>query len=194
MLSVPSLDMFGGALKTAQSAADEFINMSKAGDVEKIVIDLQQNTGGEALLAFDLFKRFFPNIDPYGASRMRAHHAADVMGSYLTAYYAGLSTQDPDYEVLAADEWIALPRINAETDTNFTSWTEFYGPYENNRDTFTTRQRYNLSSEVFTSSAIGEQYGSFRVYNPSPEAVPPYAAENIVLVSSPELDIPVSKQ
>lgn len=106
MLSVPSLDMFGGALKTAQSAADEFINMSKAGNVEKIVIDLQQNTGGEALLAFDLFKRFFPNIDPYGASRMRAHHAADVMGSYLTAYYAGLSTQDPDYEVLAADEWI----------------------------------------------------------------------------------------
>lgn len=194
VLSVPSLDMYGEkALNTAQTAVDQFINMSKAGNVEKIVIDLQQNTGGEALLAFDLFKRFFPNIDPYGASQMRAHHAADIMGGYLTAYYAGLSTQDPDYEVLAANEWIALPRINVETGTNFSSWTEFYGPYEYNGDSFTTQQRYNLSSEVFTSSAIGEQYGSFRVYDPSPEAVPPYTAENIVMVSSLELESPIFK-
>lgn len=131
--------MFGEALATAQTAVDQFINISKSGNVEKIVIDLQQNTGGEVLLAFDVFKRFFPNIDPYGASRMRAHHAADVMGDSLTNYYAGLSTSSPDYEALAADEWIATPRINAETDVNFTSWAEFYGSYEYNGDNFTTK-------------------------------------------------------
>ncbi|KKY31337.1 putative peptidase s41 family protein [Diaporthe ampelina] len=54
----------------------------------------------------------------------------------------------------ATDEWIATPRINAETDANFTSWAEFYGSYEYNGDDFTAKQRYNLSSEVFTSSAI----------------------------------------
>lgn len=179
--------MFGEALNTAQSAVDQFINISKAGRVEKIVIDLQQNAGGEVLLAFDMFRRFFPNIDPYGASRMRAHHAADVLGNSLTEYYAGLSTQDPNYEALAADEWIATPRINAETNANFTSWTEFYGSYEYNGDNFTARQRYNLSSKVFTSSAIGAEYGSFRVYNPPPEAIPPYLAEDIILVSCSEL-------
>lgn len=131
--------MFGDALSTAQTAVDQFINMSKSGNVEKIVIDLQQNTGGEVLLAFDVFKRFFPNIDPYGGSRMRAHHAADVMGKSLTEYYAGLSTSSPDYETLAADEWIATPRINAETGVNFTSWTEFYGSYEYNGDSFTAK-------------------------------------------------------
>lgn len=179
--------MFGEALNTAQSAVDQFINMSKAGKVEKIVIDLQQNAGGEVLLAFDMFRRFFPNIDPYGASRMRAHHAADVLGNSLTEYYAALSTQDPNYEALAADEWIATPRINAQTNANFTSWAEFYGSYEYNGDNFTARQRYNLSSEVFTSSAIGAEYGNFRVYNPSLEAIPPYPAENILLVSSSRL-------
>lgn len=139
VLSIPSFDMFGKALNTAQTAVDQFISMSKSGKVEKIVIDLQQNTGGEVLLAFDVFKRFFPNIDPYGASRMRAHHAADVMGNSLTEYYTGLSTASPDYEVLAADEWIATPRINAKTDVNFTSWAEFYGSYEYNGDNFTAK-------------------------------------------------------
>lgn len=139
VLSIPSFDMFGEALSTAQTAVNQFINMSKLGNVEKIVIDLQQNTGGEVLLAFDVFKRFFPNIDPYGASRMRAHHAADVMGNSLTDYYAGLSTSSPDYETLAADEWIATPRLNAETGVNFTSWTEFYGSYEYNGDSFTAK-------------------------------------------------------
>lgn len=139
VLSIPSFNMFGEALGTAQTAVDQFINMSKSGNVEKIVIDLQQNTGGEVLLAFDVFKRFFPNIDPYGASRMRAHHAADVMGDSLTEYYAGLSTVNPDYETLAADEWIATPRINAETDVNFASWAEFYGSYEYNGDNFTAK-------------------------------------------------------
>lgn len=141
VLSIPSFDMFGDALSTAQTAVEQFINMSKTGKVEKIVIDLQQNTGGEVLLAFDVFKRFFPDIDPYGASRMRAHHAADVMGNSLTQYYAGLSTISPDYETLAADEWIATPRLNAETNVNFTSWAEFYGPYEYNGDSFTTNVR-----------------------------------------------------
>lgn len=139
VLSIPSFDMFGEALATAQTAVDQFINMSKSNNVEKIVIDLQQNTGGEVLLAFDFFRRLFPNIDPYGASRMRAHHAADVMGNSLTEYYAGLSTSNPDYETLAADEWIATPRINAETGVNFTSWPEFYGSYEYNGDNFTTK-------------------------------------------------------
>lgn len=138
VLSIPSFDMFGDALSTAQTAVDQFIKMRRTGKVEKIVIDLQQNTGGEVLLAFDVFKRFFPNIDPYGASRMRAHHAADVMGKSLTEYYGGLSTTSPDYETLAADEWIATPRLNAETNVNFTSWTEFYGPHEYNGDSFTT--------------------------------------------------------
>lgn len=131
--------MFGEALTTAQIAVDEFINMSRSGKVEKIVIDLQQNTGGEVLLAFDVFRRLFPNIDPYGGSRMRAHHAADVMGDSLTEYYSGLATSDPNYEALAADEWIATPRINADTGANFTSWAEFYGSYEYNGDNFTAK-------------------------------------------------------
>ncbi|KAL1873512.1 hypothetical protein Daus18300_003875 [Diaporthe australafricana] len=183
VLSIPSFDMLGDALSTAQTTVDQFLNVSKSGKVEKLVIDLQQNTGGEVLLAFDIFKRLFPNIDPYGGSRMRAHKAADAMGSSLTGYYTGLPMTDPEYEALAADEWIATTRIDAETNVNFTSWAEFYGPYEYNGDTFTANQRYNLSSEVFTSSAIGEQYGSFAVYEPPSGTTPAYSAENIVLLT-----------
>lgn len=154
VLSIPSFDMLGEALSTAQTTVNQFLNMSKSGKVEKLVIDLQQNTGGEVLLAFDIFKRLFPNIDPYGGSRMRAHKAADAMGSSLTGYYTGLPMTDPEYEALAADEWIATARINAATNTNFTSWAEFYGPYELNRDTFTA----NVSLPELSSSLCGEHH------------------------------------
>lgn len=69
-----------------------FISKSLASGFQKVVIDLQQNTGGQVLLAFDIFRRFFPNIDPFVGSRMRAYYAADVMGSVVISYYDSLSS------------------------------------------------------------------------------------------------------
>lgn len=106
--------------------------------MKKIVIDLQENTGGSALLAFDTFKQFFPNLDPFGGSRLRAHSAANVMGDAITSYWNALTEDDDDYYNLAADEWMSADRINADTNRNFTSWAEFYGPHLHNGDNFTT--------------------------------------------------------
>jgi hypothetical protein len=137
VLSIPSFDEYGEALHTTQTTVDEFIRRSKEAGLQEVVIDLQQNTGGQILLAIDVFRRFFPNVEPFAGSQMRAHHPTDVMGRTLTNYFDGLPTTDPDYEALIADEWVSSTRLNADTDANFTSWAEYYGPRVGSNDQFT---------------------------------------------------------
>ena len=138
VLSIPSFQESGNEISTFQQAIGDFISKSKGKDLEKVVIDVQQNVGGQVFLAYDTFKQFFPNIDSFGGSRMRAHSSGNVMGQTVTDYWTTLNGADQDYYALAANEWLATDRINAGTGENFTSWAEFYGPYTDNGDTFTT--------------------------------------------------------
>jgi hypothetical protein len=69
---------------------------------------------------------------------MRAHPAANVLGQTITDYFDSLSTTDDDYYALVGDEWVATDLINANTNQNFTSWPEFFGPHLYNGDNFTT--------------------------------------------------------
>lgn len=50
---------------------------------------------------------------------------------------------------LAADEWIIQTRLNAATGNNFTSWQEYEGPVNDNGDTFSLTERYDLANEIF---------------------------------------------
>jgi hypothetical protein len=166
-----------------------YITASRAANLSKIVIDVQSNAGGQPLLAIDAFKHFFPNIDPFAGSRLRAHHAADVIGQTTTTYFQSLSSTSNDFITLIASEWVATERINANTNQTFASWAEFFGPQEDNGDEFTTTQRYNLSNTLFDEAAVGDLNGGFVVYgygnNSAPaNAEPPYAAEDIIIVSS----------
>ncbi len=152
------------------------------------MIDVQSNGGGQPLLAIDTFKHFFPNIDPFGGSRLRAQHAADVIGQTTTTYFQTLSSTSDDFTTLIASEWVATERINANTNRTFASWAEFFGPQEYNGDEFTTTQRYNLSNTLFDEAAVGDLVDGFVVYgygnNSAPaNAAPPYAAEDIIIVS-----------
>jgi hypothetical protein len=138
VLSIPSFDESSDAVLNFSSTIGDFINQSQKKGLQKVVIDLQQNLGGQSLLAIDAFKQFFPNIDPFAGSRLRAHSSADVMGDTITTYFNGLDTTSEDYYILAANEWVATDRLNANTGKNFTSWAEFFGPVSEDGDEFTT--------------------------------------------------------
>ncbi|CAD6443262.1 9d2e7923-2f4f-4e57-b298-0044821c9a72 [Sclerotinia trifoliorum] len=190
VLSIPSFDVDGDAVFSFQQTITKFINQTKAAGLKKVVIDLQQNYGGQSLLAIDTFKQFFPNIDPFAGSRMRAHASADVLGKTLTPYWDSLAEDDETKYVLAADEWVVTDRINADTNRNFTNWGEFFGPNLYNGDNFTNIERYNLSNAIFDASGTGLDVSddSFAVYgydaNPAPSgAQPPFAAEDIIILS-----------
>ncbi|KAK5257307.1 hypothetical protein LTR16_001024 [Cryomyces antarcticus] len=186
VLSIPSFDESGDYVGTFSAIVSAFISKSKEAGMQKLLIDVQQNGGGNALLATDTYKRFFPSNEPYGGSRLRAHAAADALGNTVTQYWDNLDDQNYYYYQLTIDEWVATDRLNAATGSNFSSWSEFYGPHRAGEDNFTTVQRYNLSSWIFDVEALGGTDGE-AIYNyannPATESQPLYAAEDIVILS-----------
>ncbi|KAE9981003.1 hypothetical protein EG328_011904 [Venturia inaequalis] len=183
VLSIPSFLEYGDAVGTFSDTVGEFIRRSKAAGLEKIVIDLQHNDGGAALLAHDTFKHFFPNLEPFGGSRMRAHPIANILGKTITKYWNGLKRTTHDYFALLADEWLSSVRINADTGRNFTSWEKFYGPHEAYGDTFTTTQRLNLSSTLFDAASLSGFVPFGYAYRTPAVSTPPYEAKNIVILT-----------
>ena len=57
VLSIPTFNIFSGDVKSFSATIGEFLRMTKAAGVKKIVIDVQQNDGGLRLLATDTFKQ-----------------------------------------------------------------------------------------------------------------------------------------
>lgn len=136
VLSIPSFDQSGWDVGNFSLTVQEFVNGATAAKLSKVVIDLQQNTGGNIELVFDIFKRFFLDVDPFAGSRRRSHELANVLGGATTGYWDSLSLDDAAYYNLAADEWVITDRLNADTGRNFTSWSEYFGPLTNHGDSF----------------------------------------------------------
>lgn len=137
MLSIPSFQEYGDAIGTFSTTVGDFLNASKTAGMKRVLIDLQQNYGGDTLLAFDTYKKFFPQNEPCGGSRLRAHTSANVVGEQITTYWNGLTPDYDDYYALLNSEWVSSDRIDASTNRNFTSWQQFFGPQQLNGDSFT---------------------------------------------------------
>ncbi|KAL8713736.1 MAG: hypothetical protein Q9220_002262 [cf. Caloplaca sp. 1 TL-2023] len=181
VLSIPSFDVNSESIVSFSDAVGEFIQKSKDAGKERFIIDLQHNGGGGNLLATDTFKQFFPSIDPFAGSRLRAHEGANALGNTFSAYYNSQSSNSTNTDPLIGSPWVAGTFINADTGRNFSSWAELYGPQVANGDFFTKTQRDNLSSIVFDETAGGIVVSGFG--NRSAALPQPYDAKNIILLS-----------
>lgn len=56
VLSIPTFDMPGNDTQTFSDTVGKFLSGSHAAGIQRILIDLQQNSGGDSLLAVDTFK------------------------------------------------------------------------------------------------------------------------------------------
>jgi hypothetical protein len=133
----------------SQAVSDFIANASTAG-MDRVIIDLQRNSGGTILLPFTTFKSFFPDLIPFAGSRRRSFPLANVIGTATSEYWAGLGASDTVLkEELSANEWIINTRLNAVTGGNFSGWPEYQGPLEAHGDAFTLTERYDLANEDF---------------------------------------------
>lgn len=66
VLSIPSFEAYDDDIVHFTDTITEFLKKSKAAGMKKILIDLQQNAGGDTFLAIDAFKQvfFFTPPDP----------------------------------------------------------------------------------------------------------------------------------
>jgi hypothetical protein len=191
VLSVPSFVGLLGADASFQETATNFIAAAVAAGKTKLVIDVSANGGGSIFQGYSLFKNLFPSLDPYGATRFRAHEAFNIMGETVSAAAGPKYPWDNLTAVVLGvanstvlDDFYSTPfDYRADLDINgkdFTSWAEKYGPHEYNGDLFTSIIRWNLSDPVDADAAgiIVDGYQNRTNIPPSQ----PFAAEDIVIV------------
>ena len=192
VLSIPSFEMTGSAITTFSNTIAEFIRRSQEAGMLKIVIDLQQNYGGNVLLATDAFKQFFPPVNPFGGSRLRSSDFSDALGTTYTQYYSEKTLNQSYADAFLGIPWAVLDYLDANNNQNFTSWPELFGPHADRGDFFSTVQRDNVSSSLFDEVASGgwNEDGTtpagiviYGYGNRSTKAQPPYAPENIIILT-----------
>ncbi|KAL4946227.1 hypothetical protein BDV06DRAFT_208881 [Aspergillus oleicola] len=155
VITIPLFLSYGNNARVFTDTISQFLNQSRKAGLKKVMIDLQQNKGGQALLAIEAYRQFFPSIEPIAPSRRRAHPVADVLGSTLTPYWQNLSNASmPVYRYLMTSEWVVADRLNAETGHPFTSWDDYVSSaavYEGDR--YTKLEEYNLTDTTFIREA-----------------------------------------
>jgi hypothetical protein len=104
---------------------------------------------------------------------------ADALGNTLTPYWEGLTRDQGDYYYLLTNEWVITNRLNAATGEEYTTWDDYFlstATYDGNY--FTNLEQYNLTDTDFADQGAGVQ-----IDTGSGSSSPPYAAEDIVLLS-----------
>ncbi|KAJ8112158.1 hypothetical protein OPT61_g5418 [Boeremia exigua] len=160
ILSLPSFDPVPETIGNWSKTVSYFIGNASSAGVEKIVIDLQRNSGGTPLLAYTTFKSFFPDLVPFGGSRRRSFDMANVLGSATTEWWESLNESNETDQFTkydsAANEWVLTNRINAVTGKNFSSSSEYQGPIKAEGDEFSLVQQYDLANPTFDTAAFDE--------------------------------------
>ena len=162
-----------------------FLNAAKAAGKTKLIVDVQANGGGTILQGYDLFKQLFPQVDPYGATRFRAHEALDLIGEEVS-WYSGQFPRSLDLNATVLNYLSTAYNYRTDIDVNgenFHSWLGKYGPqtFGPGPDNFTNIIRWNLSDVLTPLNSGGIIVSGYQ--NRSNITTQPFAAENIIVVT-----------
>ncbi|KAF2660809.1 hypothetical protein K491DRAFT_711398 [Lophiostoma macrostomum CBS 122681] len=152
---------------------------------EKLIIDLRGNGGGTIDVGFDLFKQLFPDQDPFGGTRYRAHEAHQLFSAAVTSALNNNTLKamnETVYDTIEDSYGVFDYRnVRDANGSSFTSFWDYYGPYENNNDTFTSIRRYNYSN-IPGGYTSGSDFNVTGYLSEAPAPPQPFKAENIILV------------
>jgi hypothetical protein len=184
VLQVPNFVGSTSAEIGFQRTSTQFLSKALTAGKTKLIIDLQANGGGTILQGYDLFKQLFPDEDPYGANRFRAHEAIDLIGkAYSSVASNGPREVGENLTVQNAQtSWFDYHTDMTVDGEPFSSWAEKFGPQEVNGDKYTTPARWNLS-DVFVPFFAGGI--NITGYGPlaNVTGAPKFSPENIVILT-----------
>jgi hypothetical protein len=165
-----------------QRVAREFIAKASTDSKKRIIVNLRANCGGDTFLRFDLFKLFFPDMEPDHATRRRAHQPCEELVKLATSagntgLAQGVNILNPTLGSPLSEFYYRFWSTNPNG-TAFASNAAYYGPHVSANDNFTTLRAWNLSTTAgFATNSTITGYGG-------PLATPkaPFNASNIVLL------------
>ncbi|PLN86152.1 hypothetical protein BDW42DRAFT_182662 [Aspergillus taichungensis] len=132
-----------------QNVVKKFVAEAKKQGVDKLILDLRENSGGSVELLLDVFMQLFPALTPFSAQRYRAQEGYTLIGE---AYEEIRNNQSASNQFgFAEDRDMNLYNWHYDYfldvhNKPFDSWEAWVGPHTFNDDQFTATSRYNLSN------------------------------------------------
>lgn len=169
-----------------QHLAETFFAEAKAAGKTKLVIDLSVNGGGYILQGYDLFRQLFPDVDQFGASRLResetlieaAHAFSDAVGGDFNP-----ETSDNSDLINIYESFLNYRYDYNATNQNFTSFEAKFGPVELRGDNFTELLRWNFNDPLTTINATYGIGFDITGYGSRKNFTQPFAKEDIIMLT-----------
>ncbi|KAI1392604.1 uncharacterized protein F4822DRAFT_441486 [Hypoxylon trugodes] len=140
-----------------QNVAQTFYAQAKKDGKTKLVVDVQANGGGFIFLGYDGFRQLFPDIVQEGLGRWRNHDGFDAISRVFSDISADFDPDTASSDVILAAESVFNWRYDInETDGNFVSYEDKFGPHEFGGDNYTSLIQWNFTDALSTSN---ETYG-----------------------------------
>ncbi|KAJ5787808.1 Interphotoreceptor retinol-binding [Penicillium paradoxum] len=163
------LPTFSSSASEVAEIAVEFLQNATEAGKKNVLIDLSSNPGGYMSIGIDMSRIFFPQSEPYTATRYRAHDAA----KYITKAYSRDNKTD------SSNVFAYRQMVRPDQKTDFSSWEDLYGPHEilgSSASSLLANFNYtSTSSKVFPINGYGPV-----PLNPSKSY---FSAENIALIT-----------
>ena len=134
------------------------------------------------MTGYDLFKQLFPQLEPYGASTIRASPETDALGQIVTPLVTRARANNANDTTLASVgagspyDATAVIQVNGD---EFPSWAALFGPNQIHGDKYTNQQRlkfFDTQSTLDGGSIVVSGYGNRTDIPPQP-----FKSENIIL-------------
>lgn len=186
VLSVPTFSTTGSfgdgvlpntSLPDFAIQANDFVTKAAADGKRKIIIDVSNNPGGDVDSGFALLSIFFPNQTIYSATRWRSHNGINLLGKI---HNTGDNSNNPD---VAGSPFFVPAQVRPDQKTGFESIQDLFRPFD---------------VDGVPSSALVAEFSFINEANPTLDPIniygqggqlndtaPPFAPENILIVSSP---------
>ncbi|KAI9687704.1 MAG: hypothetical protein M1822_001783 [Bathelium mastoideum] len=153
--------------KSFQRTTRQFLAAAKVARKTKIIIDLTGNGGGNILTSYDLFARFFPSIEPYDTTRLRAKTASQLFIQALG------ETKNKSIQTTESSDWNFRTSLNQELQpfSSFNGSNGLLPAVLNNGDKFTALTRVDLNSsfgDIMTDFIVPYGFGNNNSTGPQP--------------------------
>lgn len=165
-----------------QSMVERFIAYAKEQKKTKMIIDVSSNGGGTLFLGYDIFKQFFPTLEPDLGVRHPSTDAVNIIGEQFSTINLTSSNRIYAGGLNAQGIYMSPLHYASSVDENqkaFSSWDDMKGPVMLNDYPFTEILRYNLSYERLGHGGLKDISGYGTRANLGPQ---PFKSEDIVLV------------
>ncbi|KAI0883788.1 uncharacterized protein GGS22DRAFT_166094 [Annulohypoxylon maeteangense] len=137
-----------------QQVAQDFYAAAIQAGKTKLVVDVQANGGGYIFLGYDGFRQLFPDIVQEGLGRWRQHAGFAAVSKVFSEISAGFDPNTASADVIEAYESVFNWQYDLnETNENFSSYEDKFGPHTWGGDTYTNLMQWNFSDPLSTSNS-----------------------------------------